>query len=121
MSRATRLHGQLLSAAGLWLLLAPFILFSQSSLSTGRSAEAALVSMSIGMSALLVAGLNERKALMLRAATGVALGLAAVASPWVFGFADQLLAAFNACIIGISIALIAGAEVLSGRNRHNHS
>ena len=120
MSQVTRIYRELLSAAGLWLILSPFVLFSQTSLSSGASDKAILVSMSMGFLALAIAGLNARHHRWACSVLGFALGIATMGGPLVLGYADQVVAALNASISGVAIASIAVAELVSG-NQHGHS
>ena len=121
MSQGTRIYGLLLSTAGLWLLLSPFVLFSQASLSSGALDKAMLVSMSMGFLALMIAGLNARYDRWVLGVLGFVLGIATMGGPWVLGYADQIMVALNTSITGVVIVSIAVAEIVSGRNRHGHS
>lgn len=121
MPQGTRDHGQLLSAAGLWLLLSPFVLFSQTSLSTGVSDKAILASMSMGFLALVIAGLNTRCHRWILGALGMALGVATMGGPWMLGYVDQIVVALSTSITGVAIVSIAVAEMLSSRELRGHS
>ena len=74
MSHGERIYEQLLSAAGLWLLLSHFGLMSQTSLFVGEPDIAILVSMSVGGVTLVLAVLRERHHRWSRSVLGVARG-----------------------------------------------
>lgn len=120
MSQGTQIHGQLLSAAGLWLIVSPIVLLSQTSLSTGTSDKAILASMSMGFLALVIAGLNTRYHRWVCGALGIALGVATLGGPWVLGYADHFIVALSSSITGVAIISIAVAECF-GSNQHGHS
>ena len=121
MLQGSRIFGQLLSAAGLWLLMSPFVLFNQNHLSPGGSNEATLVSMAMGFMALLIAGLHERHYGWVRSVSGVALGIATVGGPWMLGYADQILALVNSSICGVLIASISVAQLWNSSRVFNPS
>ena len=121
MPSQKNIHGQLYCGAGLWLIMSPFVLFSQASLSTGSSVEVTLSTMFMGFLALVVAGLNQRHYGLLRSVLGGALGIATMGGPWVIGYVDRTLAAVNACILGVAIMLIVVAEFVSTSSQRSHS
>lgn len=121
MRQTTHFLGQFLTAAGIWLLLSPFVLFNAASLSAGTSDQATLATMSMGFLALVVAGLNTRYHHWVRIGLGMALGIITVIDPWIFGFADMTVATTNAGIAGVAIVSVAIAELLTARHRRSYA
>jgi hypothetical protein len=98
------------TASGLWLMLSPFLLLGgQSSFGTDVIGDAATL-LIMGLLALITAIYSFSRYDRVRTYSGLVLGLAFVAVPWVAGFTETI-AIWNAGLIGIFLALVALHEV----------
>ena len=106
------------TASGLWLILSPFLLLGgQSAFSNAVIGDAGTL-MIMGLLALIVAGYSCSKHELVRACSGLALGLILVAAPWVVEFTETT-AKLNAGIVGSVLALVALFEVYQHKPRHS--
>jgi len=94
-------------ACGLWLALSPFILFSQNTLSQAEMTNETGTLLIFGLLALAVAGFSYKRHDALQAGLGVSLGTALLMSPWLFGFAENAVAAWNAGLVGLVVYVTA--------------
>ncbi|MDO6591741.1 MULTISPECIES: SPW repeat domain-containing protein [Rhodobacterales] len=93
--------------AGLWLIISPFLLFSQMSLSQNATASEATILMFFGLLALMMAGLNSRWPDILLTGLGILLAMTLMMAPWFFGFSIGGVAEWNAGIVGLAVLVIA--------------
>jgi len=106
------------AASGLWLILSPFLLLGgQSAFSNAVIGDAGTL-MIMGLLALIVVGYSFSKHELVRAYSGLALGLILVAAPWVVEFTETT-AKLNAGIVGSVLALVALFEVYQHKPRHS--
>lgn len=102
----TVLLRQTYTVAGIWLIISPFLLFSQVSLSQSSVATEASVLMCFGLLALVMAGLNSRRADVLLTGLGIALALTLMMSSWIFGFSKGGVAEWDAGVVGLVVLVI---------------
>ena len=93
----------LCTATGLWLMLSPFIIFSQSALSHNAVSKEAVAMMAFGLLALIIASFSYKRHRAVQIACGIALGIALFVSPWCFGFSDNALATWHTRLIGLGV------------------
>lgn len=93
--------------AGLWLIISPFLLFSQMSLSQNATASEATTLMFFGLLALMMAGLNSRWPEIFLTGLGILLAMTLMMTPWFFGFSIGGVAEWNAGIVGLAVLVIA--------------
>ncbi len=106
-----------LAATGIWLVLSPYVLFSQETLSRGASDHQSLTFMAVGIVALLLSGNDALHPMPARAGPVAALGGLLIAAPIYLGFAGDVVAVVNAWLAGLTmIALVAWEVLTSGRN-----
>lgn len=110
----TVLLRQTYTVAGLWLIISPFLIFSQRSLSQSVAAAEATTLMFFGLLALMMAGLNSRWSNVLLPGLGIALALTLMMSPWLFGFSKGGVAEWDAGVVGVVVLVI----VLFNLTRH---
>lgn len=116
--QSSHLFRSTLTATGLWLMLSPFLLFSQAPLSQNAVALETGTLMTFGLLALVIASYSYKRQYVLQAGLGIAFGTALLLSPWYFGFFDNAVATWNTGLVGLVIIVTALAEPLrhqSGR------
>lgn len=106
----------LYTATGLWLILSPFMIFSQAALSQNAVTKEAGVLMAFGLTALIISWFSYRKHRVLQAGLGVFLGMALLMSPSVFGFTDNAVAIWNVGTVGLGVLLITLIALLKPRS-----
>ena len=97
----------LYTTTGLWLILSPFMIFSQSALSQSVVSKETGTLVAFGLLALVIVGFSYQRHLVLQASCGITLGTALFMSPWLFGFSDNALATWNAGLVGLVVIVTA--------------
>ena len=105
----------LFAATGLWLILSPFMIFSQSDLSQNAVSKEAGTLMCFGLLALIFACLSYNRHHVLQAGTGIILGAALIVSPLELGFAGNDVAVRNMRLAGLVVIVTAVFDLLRYR------
>ena len=106
--------------SGFWLMLSPFLLFGTQAVTSSDVIGDAGLLIIAGMLALVIASFSFGKRDLVQAYLGLVLGVFLVAAPLVVEF-SQSIAIWNACIIGVILALVALFELYQDRPRHHAS
>jgi uncharacterized membrane protein len=97
----------LYTTTGLWLILSPFMIFSQSALSQSEVSKETGILMTFGLLALVVACFSYNRHRAFQTCSVIALGTSLLMSPWFFGFSGNALATWNAGLVGLVIIVAA--------------
>lgn len=99
------------AASGLWLMLSPFLLFAGEAANSDLTiGESGLVILS-GLLALVIAGYSFSRHNLMPPYLGLVLGIGVSIAPWLAEFED-ILATWNAAVIGVIMAVVAFFEFL---------
>ena len=99
------------AASGLWLMLSPFLLFAGQAVSSDVLFGETGAMIIAGLLALIIAGYSCSRHNLMSPYLGLVLGLALFIAPWLAEFAD-ILATWNAAVIGVILSLVAFFEFL---------
>lgn len=103
----------MLAGMGIWLVLSPFVLFSQKTLVHGSSDRESLAFMTIGIGVLVMSGASGRGHLLARVAPVLAVGALLIAAPEVLHFTGHGVAVANAWLTGSALIALAAWEALA--------
>ncbi|WP_157770058.1 hypothetical protein [Ruegeria profundi] len=108
----------MLAALGIWLVMSPFLLFSQEVLLRGLADREMLVFMIFGFGILLMCSRATQGHLFMRVAPVVATGGVLIAVPTVLGFTGHHVAAANAWVSGSVLIALAAWEALVSQKQY---
>ncbi|MDX1743393.1 MAG: SPW repeat protein [Ruegeria sp.] len=118
MRKPTPPYKWMLAALGIWLVMSPFLLFSQEVLLKGLADREMLAFMTFGFGILLMCSRGVGGHLFVRVAPVVAIGVVLIAMPMVLGFTGHHVAAANAWVCGSALIALAAWEALMSQNRY---
>ena len=115
MRKPTPPYKWLPAATGIWLVLSPFVLFSQETLLRGMAVQESVAFMAFGIGVLVMSGAGDRSHLLARVAPAAAIGVLLIAAPELLSFTDHTVAVANAWLTGSALIALATWEVLASR------
>lgn len=114
------LSRDLYAATGLWLMLSPFLIFSQSALSHNAVSKEAVTMMAFGLLALVIACFSYKRHRVLQAGFGITLGTSLLVSPWLFVFSGNAVATWNMGLVGLVVIVTALVALLKRQSELQH-